>query len=114
MRLIAYVLQCRVLRSSIKLCRHYITYELDTNTHSVFLLNYHLILVVKYLRNVFDDQISGRARAIFERIAPDYIIGIAHYWGRFWAIIIIAICIFFRTSLPIMIGAFLCAKNLWD
>ncbi|MBW4847365.1 MAG: IS200/IS605 family transposase, partial [Lachnospiraceae bacterium] len=27
---------------------------LDNNAHSVFLLHYHLILVVKYRRRVFD------------------------------------------------------------
>ena len=45
---------------------------LDNNSHSVFLLNYHLILVTKYRREVFDDAVSDRAKAIFERIAPDY------------------------------------------
>ncbi|MCI6430034.1 MAG: IS200/IS605 family transposase, partial [Lachnospiraceae bacterium] len=28
--------------------------ELDHNAHSVFLLYYHLILVVKYRRDIFD------------------------------------------------------------
>ena len=46
--------------------------ELDSNTHSVFLLYYHLVLVVKYRRNVFDDKISERAKEIFEYIAPNY------------------------------------------
>ncbi len=46
--------------------------ELDSNAHSVFLLYYHLILVVKYRRNVFDDKISDRAKEIFEYIAPNY------------------------------------------
>ena len=46
--------------------------KLDNNVHSVFLLHYHLILVVKYRRNVFDDAISERAREIFEYIAPKY------------------------------------------
>ena len=46
--------------------------ELDNNAHSVFLLHYHLVLVVKYRRKVFDDQISKRAKAIFEYIAPNY------------------------------------------
>lgn len=46
--------------------------ELDNNAHSVFLLNYHLILVVKYRRIVIDDDISNRAREIFEYIAPNY------------------------------------------
>ena len=46
--------------------------ELDNNAHSVFLLYYHLIFVVKYRRNVFDDEISHRAKEIFEYIAPNY------------------------------------------
>ena len=46
--------------------------ELDNNAHSVFLLHYHLILVVKYRRKVFDDSISERAKEIFEYIAPKY------------------------------------------
>ena len=46
--------------------------KLDSNAHSVFLLHYHLILVVKYRRKVFDSEISARAREIFEYISPTY------------------------------------------
>lgn len=46
--------------------------KLDTNAHSVFLLHYHLILVVKYRRQVFTDEISERAKEIFSYIAPSY------------------------------------------
>lgn len=46
--------------------------KLDNNAHSVFLLHYHLVLVVKYRRKVFDDNISSRAKEIFEYIAPNY------------------------------------------
>jgi len=46
--------------------------ELDINAHSVFLLHYHLILVVKYRRDVIDTAISQRAKEIFEYIAPSY------------------------------------------
>ena len=46
--------------------------QLDNNAHSVFLLHYHLVLVVKYRRKVFDDSISDRAKEIFEYIAPGY------------------------------------------
>lgn len=46
--------------------------ELDTNAHSVFSLHYHLILVLKYRRQVFTDEISNRAKEIFEYIAPTY------------------------------------------
>ena len=38
----------------------------------MFLLNYHLILVVKYRRQVIDDRISNRAKEIFEYISPGY------------------------------------------
>lgn len=46
--------------------------NLDTNAHSVFSLHYHLILVTKCRKPVFDDEISNRARALFEAIAPNY------------------------------------------
>lgn len=46
--------------------------ELDTNAHSVFLLHYHLILVIKYRRKVIEEAVSCRAREIFEYIAPTY------------------------------------------
>ena len=45
--------------------------DLDNNAHSVFLLHYHLVLVVKYRRQVFDDAISGRAKEIFAYIPAD-------------------------------------------
>jgi len=46
--------------------------ELDTNAHSVFLLCYHLVLVTKYRRKAINDEISQRAKEIFEYIAPTY------------------------------------------
>ena len=46
--------------------------KLDTNAHSVFLLHYHLILVVKYRSQVFTDEISERVKEIFSYIAPSY------------------------------------------
>ena len=46
--------------------------KLDTNNHSVFLLYYHLILVVKYRRKVFSDQMSQYAKNIFIRISSSY------------------------------------------
>ena len=55
--------------------------EFDGNAHSVFLLNYHLILVVKYRRKVFDDRISQRAKEIFSRIALSYNITLQE-WGH--------------------------------
>lgn len=45
---------------------------LESNNHSVFSLNYHLVLVIKYRRKVIDDPISLRLREIFENIQGDY------------------------------------------
>ena len=46
--------------------------ELDNNAHSVFLLHYHLVMVVKYRRKVIDDTINSRLKEIFEYIASNY------------------------------------------
>lgn len=46
--------------------------QLDNNAHSVFLLYYHLILVVKYRKHVINDTISERTKEIFSYIAPKY------------------------------------------
>ncbi|PEJ09580.1 IS200/IS605 family transposase [Bacillus toyonensis] len=46
--------------------------NLDSNNHSVFLLYYHLVLVVKYRRNVFDDDISDYAKDMFVRLSENY------------------------------------------
>ena len=46
--------------------------KMDNNAHSVYLLYYHLIMVIKYRREVMDDDISERAKEIFEYIAPQY------------------------------------------
>jgi len=46
--------------------------KLESNNHSVFSLNYHLVLVVKYRRKVINDEISARLREIFEYIQPSY------------------------------------------
>ena len=46
--------------------------NLDNNNHSVFLLYYHLVLVVKYRRDVFDNDISDFAKEIFVRISKSY------------------------------------------
>ena len=46
--------------------------ELDNNSHSVFLLYYHLVMVIKYRRKIWNDEISERAKEIFEYIAPGY------------------------------------------
>lgn len=46
--------------------------ELDNNNHSVFLMYYHLVFVIKYRRKVVDDSISCRLKEIFEYISPKY------------------------------------------
>lgn len=46
--------------------------ELDNNNHSVFLLTYHLIMVVKYRRKVIDDMIANRIKEIGEYIGKNY------------------------------------------
>ena len=52
---------------------------LDSNNHSVFLMYFHLILVIKYRRKVLDDVISSRAKEIFEYIAPNYNISLIEW-----------------------------------
>ncbi len=53
--------------------------KLDNNNHSVFALNYHLVLVVKYRRKVIDDIISNRLKEIFEKISPTYNITVVEW-----------------------------------
>lgn len=44
----------------------------NTNNHSVFLLQYHLIMCTKYRRKVIDDKVSHRLKEMFLHIAPSY------------------------------------------
>lgn len=46
--------------------------DLDSNNYSVFSLYYHLVLVVKYRRKVFSEQMSQYAKDIFVRIGASY------------------------------------------
>lgn len=46
--------------------------KLDSNNHSVFLMYYHLVLVVKYRRNVIDDMISDYAKDKFVSLSEKY------------------------------------------
>lgn len=52
--------------------------KLDSNNHSVFLLYYHLVLVVKYRRNVFDDM-SDYAKDMFVRLSENYNITVVEW-----------------------------------
>ena len=45
--------------------------KIDHNAHSVYLMYYHLIMVVKYRRKVINDPISERAKEIWEYMHPD-------------------------------------------
>ncbi|MFM9282048.1 IS200/IS605 family transposase [Paenibacillus jiagnxiensis] len=53
--------------------------KLDSNNHSVFSLNYHLILCIKYRRKVLTDEISEYAKSMFERIGANYHIAISEW-----------------------------------
>jgi putative transposase len=46
--------------------------KLDTNNHSVFKLQYHLILPIKYRRKVITNEISDQLLADFKRIGAAY------------------------------------------
>ncbi|MCD5324478.1 MULTISPECIES: IS200/IS605 family transposase [Pontibacillus] len=46
--------------------------NLDSNNHSVFLMYYHLVLVVKYRRNVIDDTISDYSKEKFVSLGEKY------------------------------------------
>lgn len=46
--------------------------KLDSNNHSVFLMYYHLVLVVKYRRKVIDDTISDYAKDKFVFLSQKY------------------------------------------
>ncbi len=53
--------------------------KLDNNTHSVFSMYYHLVLVTKYRRKVINDIISNRLREIFDYIAVNYNISVVEW-----------------------------------
>ena len=59
------------------------TLELDSNYHSVFSLNYHLILVVKYRKKVFTSQkMLSRLREIAEYIGESHNVKIKEMNGE--------------------------------
>ena len=49
-----------------------ITVELDRNQHSVYLLNYHLVMVIKCRRKVINDEISEYLKRQFIRVGEFY------------------------------------------
>ena len=42
--------------------------QLRTNQHSIFRLNYHLVMCVKYRNKVINDQISNRLKKEFPEL----------------------------------------------
>ena len=70
--MLIFVLIYDILRSVVNDRKAIIEMKLDTNNHSVFLLQYHLILCIKYRNNVIEDVISERLKQIFAYIAPNY------------------------------------------
>ena len=46
--------------------------EVDRNQHSVYRLSYHLVLVIKYRRNVINQDIFFFFFDIFENIGEKY------------------------------------------
>ena len=53
--------------------------KLDNNNHSVFCLYYQLVLVVKYRRKVFTDNMSQYAKDIFVRLSEPYNISLEEW-----------------------------------
>ena len=53
--------------------------KLDNNNHSVFLMYYPLIFIVKYRKKVINDTISDRLKEIFEYISPNYNIALQEW-----------------------------------
>jgi len=53
--------------------------KLDNNNHSVFSLFYHLVLVVKYRREVIDDTLSDYAKEMFVRLGENYNISLVEW-----------------------------------
>jgi putative transposase len=47
-------------------------YVLDKSCHSVYSLNYHLVLVTKYRKKVFNEEISERLKDIVFNISQNF------------------------------------------
>jgi len=53
--------------------------KLDSNNHSVFSLNYHLVLVIKYRKKVINDDVSERAKEMFTMLGEKYHISLIEW-----------------------------------
>ena len=47
-------------------------YQLDSSSHSVYSLNYHLVFCAKYRRNVLTDEISNRLKDMIIGISSEF------------------------------------------
>ena len=53
--------------------------KLDSDNHSVFLMYYHLVFVVKYCRKVFDNEMSDYAKDMFVKLGKKYNISLVEW-----------------------------------
>lgn len=51
-------------------------YQLNSSSHSVYSLNYHLIFCAKYRRKVLTENISNRLKDIIVGISKDFQVAI--------------------------------------
>ena len=61
-----------IINSVVNYRKAIVIMKFDTNNHSVFMLQYHLIMCIKYRNKVINDTVSERLQQIFEYIAPNY------------------------------------------
>ena len=59
--------------------------KIDHNAHSVYLMYYHLIMVVKYRRKVIDNPISERAKEMYGIVLEEWNHDIDHVHVMFRA-----------------------------
>lgn len=86
------------------------TIELDNNNHSFYKLTYHLILVTKFRRNLFDRTVSNYAKQVFKKIGESYDIEI-NKWRYQPDYIHITFTTNPRTDLPKFINAYKSASS---
>lgn len=67
-----YLIYSVIINSVANTRNEVITMIMDNNSHSVFSLNYHLVFVVKYRRQVINNDVSNRLKDIYNYISPKY------------------------------------------
>lgn len=78
--------------------------------HSVYLMYYHLIMVMRYRRKVIDNPISERAKGIWEHIASGYGI-ILEEWNHDIDHVYVMFHVQSRTELSKFINAYKSASS---